>query len=306
MSGRILITGGTGLIGTRLSELLIDQGYEVAHLSRQANPYAHYKTFRWDLDQEYIDDNVLGYADYIINLAGASVAEGKWTPQRKKEILESRVKGINLLQKCLSKTSHHVKAFISASAIGIYGDTGNHLVIEESKHGTDFLASVTEQWENAASYLQDLHIRTCIFRIGIVLSNKGGALPQMAKPVKLMAGAPLGSGKQYISWIHIDDLCHLFIQAIEDTRYKGVYNAVAPNPVTNEEFTKALAEVMHKPLTGLKVPAFGLKMMLGEMSEVVLEGQRVSCDKILKMGFTFEYNTIYEALESFYSAPKSK
>jgi uncharacterized protein len=305
MSGRILITGGTGLIGTRLSEMLIDLGYEVAHLSRQANPYAHYKTFKWDLDQQYIDDNVLSYADYIVNLAGASIADGKWTPQRKKEILDSRLKATNLLGECLSKTSHHVKAFISASAIGIYGDTGDHLVTEESKYGDDFLASVTKQWEAAAWQIHELKIRTCIFRIGIVLSNKGGALPQMARPVKLMAGAPLGSGKQYLSWIHIDDLCRLFIQAIEDTRYQGVFNAVAPNPVTNKEFTQALADILHKPLTGLKVPAFGLKMVLGEMSEIVLEGQRVSGDKVLKNGFTFEYNTIQEALASFYSPQKA-
>ncbi|MDB5263925.1 MAG: epimerase, partial [Adhaeribacter sp.] len=239
MSGRILITGGTGLIGSRLSEMLIDQGYEVAHLSRQTNPHAHYKTFKWDLEQGSIDDSVLGYADYIIHLAGANVADGKWTSQRKKEILDSRLKATNLLWQCLNKTPHHVKAFISASAIGIYGDTGDRLVTEESNYGNDFLASVTKLWETAAWRIHELNIRTCIFRIGVVLSDKGGALPQMARPVKLLAGAPLGSGRQYLSWVHIDDLCHLFIQAIEDTRYQGVFNAVAPNPVTNKEFTQA-------------------------------------------------------------------
>ena len=305
MSGRILITGGTGLIGTRLSEMLIDQGYEVAHLSRQANTIAHYKTFRWDVDEQFIDENVLNYADYIINLAGASVADGKWSPQRKKEIIDSRVKGTYLLRECLSKTKNNVKAFISASAVGIYGDTHDHLVTEESNYGDDFLATVSKQWEAASWQIHELNIRTCIFRIGVVLSSKGGALPQMARPVKLMAGAPLGSGKQYLSWIHIDDLCRLFIQAIEDTRYQGVFNAVAPNPVTNKEFTQVLADVLHKPLTGLKVPAFGLKMVLGEMSEVVLEGQRVSCDKVLKNGFTFEYNTVQEALESLYTTQKA-
>jgi len=305
MSGKILITGGTGLIGSRLSEMLIDLGYEVAHLSRQANSYAHYKTFKWDIEQDYVDDKVLGYADYIIHLAGASVAGGKWTPERKKEILDSRVKSTNLLRRCLSKTTHHVKAFISASAIGIYGDTGDQLVTEESNYGDDFLANVTKQWEAATWEIRDLHIRTCILRTGIVLSNRGGALPQMARPIKLMAGAPLGSGKQYLSWIHIDDLCRLFIQALEDTRYQGVYNAVAPNPVTNQEFTKKLAEVMNKPLTGLKVPAFGLKMVLGEMSEVLLEGQRVSVNKVLQQGYTFEYNTLQQALESFYIPEKA-
>lgn len=305
MSGRILITGGTGLIGSRLSEMLIDQGYEVAHLSRQANAKSHYKTFKWDLEKNYIDEKVLQYADYIINLAGASVAGGKWTPQRKKEILDSRIQGARLLRKCLEQTQHHVKAFISASAVGIYGNTGDQLVTEESNYGTDFLAEVTKQWEAAAWEIHELNIRTCIFRIGIVLSTKGGALPQIARPVKLMAGAPLGSGKQYFSWIHIDDLCRLFIQAIEDPKFQGVYNAVAPNPVTNKEFTQTLAQVMHRPLTGLKVPAFGLKMVLGEMSEVLLGGQRVSSDKVLQQGFTFEYNDLQEALKYLYTPERA-
>ncbi|MGV3505191.1 MAG: TIGR01777 family oxidoreductase [Adhaeribacter sp.] len=305
MSGRILITGGSGLVGTRLSEMLIDQGYEVAHLSRNARQYSHYKTFKWDIDRGQIDDNVLAYADYIVNLAGASVAEGKWTKDRKREILESRVKGTALLQECLSKTNHHVKAFLSASAIGIYGDTGHHLVTEESQYGDDFLAQVCQQWEAAAWQVHALGIRTCILRLGIVLSNQGGALPQIAKPVKLMAGAPLGSGQQYMSWIHIDDLCRLMIQAIEEPQFQGVYNAVAPNPVTNEEFTRTLAQVMHRPLTGLKVPAMGLKLMLGEMSEVVLEGQRVSANKVMQTGFTFEYQTPQKALESFYQPEKT-
>jgi uncharacterized protein (TIGR01777 family) len=305
MSGKILITGGTGLIGTRLSEMLIDQGYEVAHLSRNTRQYSHYKTFKWDIERHYIDDNVLPYADYIINLAGASVAENKWTKDRKREILESRVKSTQLLAECLGKTSHHVKAFISASAIGIYGDTGHHLVTEESHYGDDFLSEVCKQWEAAAWNVHDLGIRTCIFRMGIVLSNQGGALPQIAKPIKLMAGAPLGSGQQYMSWIHIDDLCRLFIQAIEEPLFQGVYNAVAANPVTNEDFTRTLAHVMHRPLTGLKVPAAGLKLVLGEMSEVVLEGQRVSANKLIQTGFTFEYQNIQQALESFYQPEKT-
>jgi uncharacterized protein len=305
MSGRILITGGTGLIGTRLSEMLIDQGYEVAHLSRNTRQYSHYKTFKWDIERHYIDENVLSYADYIVNLAGANVGEGKWTKERKREILESRVHGTQLLRECLSKTSHQVKAFLSASAVGIYGDTGHHLVTEESNYGDDFLARVCKQWEAAAWQVHELGIRTAIFRLGIVLSNKGGALPQIAKPVKLMAGAPLGSGQQYMSWIHIDDLCRLLIYAIEETQFQGVYNAVAPNPVTNEEFTRALAHVMHRPLTGLKVPAAGLKLVLGEMSEVVLEGQRVSPNKVMQTGFTFEYQTLLQALESFYKHEKT-
>jgi uncharacterized protein len=228
MPGKILITGGSGLVGMRLSEMLIDQGYEVAHLSRNPDKVSSYKTFKWDVEKGYIDESAIGYADYIINLAGASVAEDKWTEERKKVIMNSRVKSTNLLHEYLGRVTHHVKGFISASAVGIYGNSGDHLVSEESIYADDFLAEVCKAWEDAVWQMRDLDLRTVIFRLGIVLSNKGGALPQIARPVKMMAGAPLGSGKQYMSWIHIDDVCRLFIKAIEDVQFEGVYNAVAP------------------------------------------------------------------------------
>lgn len=287
-------------MGMRLSEMLIDQGYEVAHLSRSPEKVSSYKTFKWDVKQGYIDDNAITYADYIIHLAGASVAGEKWTEERKKEILHSRVDSANLLYQCLQRTDHHVKGFISASAIGIYGDSGDQLMSEESTYADDFLAEVCKAWEGASWQMRDLGLRTVIFRLGIVLSKKGGALPQIAKPVKMMAGAPLGSGKQYMSWIHIDDACRLFIGAVEETQFEGVYNAVAPHPVTNKEFTRELAEAMHRPLVLPKVPAFAINLMMGEMSEVVLASQRVSANKVLQTGFTFEYNYLEEALESFY------
>ncbi|QMU27642.1 TIGR01777 family oxidoreductase [Adhaeribacter radiodurans] len=301
MAGKILITGGTGLIGTRLSEMLIDLGYEVAHLSRSSAKKSKYKTFRWDIEKDYIEEAALTYTDYIINLAGASVADGKWTDKRKQEIRDSRIKGTNLLINQLQKVPHHVKGFISSSAVGIYGNSGERLVAEESSYAeNDFLAEVCRDWEKSAQQATNLSIRTVIYRIGIVLSKEGGALPQLAKPIKYLVGAPLGSGQQYISWIHLDDLCRLFIAAIEDHQFHGVYNAVAPHPVTNEEFTHNLAEILHKPLTGLKVPAFGLKLVLGEMSIAVLGGSRVSANKVLQTGFTFEYNYLNEALEAFY------
>lgn len=291
-------------MGMRLSEMLIDQGYEVAHLSRKPEKMSTYKAFKWDVKQGYIDENALNHADYIVNLAGAGVSDEKWTEERKKEIRRSRVEGINLLHKYLSSAKHQVKGFISASAIGIYGDAGDQLMSEESLYGDDFLAEVCKAWEAAAWQMRELSLRTVILRLGIVLSPKGGALPQMAKPVKLMAGAALGSGKQYMSWIHIDDACRLFIRAIEDKEYEGLYNAVAPHPVTNAEFTKELAEAMHKPLVLPNVPAFALHLMLGEMSEAVLASQRVSANKVLQTGFTFEYTYLEEALDSFYSSEK--
>jgi uncharacterized protein (TIGR01777 family) len=303
MSQKVLITGGTGLIGTRLAELLIDAGYEVALLSRQASS-SHYQTFRWDPRHGTLDPAAIRYADYIINLAGSSVSDGKWTEERKRDIMESRLDGTTLLAKELSKGEHHVRAFLSASAIGIYGDSGDKLVNEEtppSAPSDDFLADVSRQWEQAALQVQSLGIRTIIVRIGIVLSTEGGALPQMARPIKLMAGAPLGSGKQFMSWIHLDDLCRLFIQMLDEPKWQGTYNAVSPNPVTNKAFTETLASVMHRPLVLPKVPAFALSLVMGEMSEIVLASQRVSAEKVLDQGFTFEYPNLKAALESFYA-----
>lgn len=300
MSEKILIAGGTGLLGTRLSEMLIDSGYEVAHLSRTPGKNARYKTFKWDIAKGHIDENAIRYPDYIINLAGTSVASDKWTASRKKEILSSRLQSTNLLYAYLNKTPHHVKGYLASSAVGIYGNSGDRLMLEENSYGSDFLAEVCKQWEQASWQIHNLGIRTIIFRIGIILSNKGGALPQIAKPVKMLAGAPLGSGKQYMSWIHIDDMCRLVIKAIEDRQMQGVYNAVAPHPVTNEELTRTLAKVMHKPMVLPNVPAFGLRLMLGEMSEVVLNSSLVSANKVLQTGFTFEFNHIREALESLY------
>ncbi|WP_114783031.1 TIGR01777 family oxidoreductase [Botryobacter ruber] len=300
MPGKILITGGSGLISTRLSEVLIDQGYEVAHLSRHATKFTHYKTFKWDIENARIDDSAITWADYIIHLAGTNVTSAKWTEEHKQNIYNSRIKSTTLLYNCLRNTEHHVKGFISASAIGIYGDSGEQLMSEESIYADDFLARVCKDWEAAAWRINDLGIRTVIYRIGIVLSDKGGAMPQMARPIKLMAGAPLGSGNQYMSWIHIDDLCRLFISAIEDHGFHGVYNAVAPHPITNKKFVKELAEVLNKPLVLPNLPAFAVNLVLGEKSETILASQRVSANKVLQTGFTFEYNYIDEALNSFY------
>jgi uncharacterized protein len=305
MAGKILITGGSGLVGTRLSEMLIDQGYEVAHLSRKPDKYSHYKAFRWDVHRGEIDENAITYADYIVHLAGAGLADEKWTKERKREIISSRVDSAQLLLDNLRQHEHHVKGFISASGIGIYGDSGDKLMSEESSYGEDFLAEVCKAWEAAAWQIKPLGIRTVILRTGIALSDKGGALPQIARPIKFMAGAPLGSGQQYMSWIHIDDLCRLYIRAIEDPQFEGVYNAVAPHPVTNKEFTESLAKAVHRPLVLPKVPSFALNLMLGEMSDVVLTGQRVSANKVLQTGFSFEYNYLDEALASFYKKDKN-
>jgi len=303
MSRKVLITGGTGLIGTRLAELLIDAGYEVALLSREPAKSSHYRSFRWDPRAGTIDEAAVPYADYLVNLAGASVSDGKWTDGRKRDIMTSRLDGLALLHRELAKPGHHVQAVVSASAIGLYGDAGDQLVNEETPPALpthDFLADVSQQWELAAAPIAALGIRTVIPRIGIVLSTEGGALPQMARPVKLGAGAALGSGRQFMSWIHLDDLCRLFVAMLEDPAWHGTYNAVAPHPVTNKEFTETLAHVLHRPLVLPKVPAFGLKLAMGEMSEIVLASQNVSDRKVLAQGFTFEYPELRGALEALY------
>ena len=283
---KVLITGGTGLIGTRLAEMLIDSGYEVALLSREPAKSSHYRSFRWDPRAGTIDEAAVHYPDYIVNLAGASVSDGKWTDERKRDIMTSRLGGLALLHRELAKPGHHVKAFISASAIGVYGDTAEAVLTEETPAGLpthDFLADVAHQWELAAAPVAALGIRTVIPRIGIVLSTEGGALPQMARPMKLGAGAVLGSGKQFMSWVHLDDLCRLFITMLEAPAWRGTYNAVAPNPVTNLQFTETLAQVLHRRLLLPKVPAFGLKLAMGEMSEIVLASQNVSAAKVIQL-----------------------
>ena len=300
---KILITGGTGLIGQRLAELLIDAGHEVALLSREPQQPSHYRLFGWDPAAGTIDAAAVPYADAIVNLAGSSVADGKWTPERKQEIMRSRLDGLELLHRELARPGHHVRTLLSASAIGIYGDRGDELLYENSPTSApadDFLAEVVLRWEAAARAVGELGLRVVLPRLGIVLSPEGGALVPIARTVRYGAGAPLGSGRQYMSWIHLDDACRLLLQMLEAGDWHGVYNTVAPHPVTNQEFTETLAQVMHRPLLLPKVPAFGLKLAMGEMSEIVLGSQRVSADKVLSQGFTFEYPTLREALESFY------
>jgi uncharacterized protein (TIGR01777 family) len=300
---KILITGGTGMIGQRLAELLLDHGHEVALLTREPSKSSHYRLFGWDPAAGTIDPAALPFADCVVNLAGSNVADGKWTDSRKHDILRSRLDGLELLHRELAKPGHHVRTLLSASAIGIYGDRGDELLYENSPTAApadDFLADVVLQWEAAARAIAVPGLRVVLPRIGIVLSPGGGALVPIAKTVRYGAGAPLGSGRQYMSWIHLDDMCRLLGQMLQDELWQGEYNAVAPNPVTNQEFTETLAQVMHRPLVLPKVPAFGLKLAMGEMSEIVLGSQRVSADKVLSQGFQFEYPTLRAALESFY------
>lgn len=297
---KILITGGTGLVGTRLSELLTDAGHEVALLSREAASGGPYHTFQWNPTAGTIDPAAVPYADVIVNLAGANVGEGRWTESRKKELLASRLDSLALLTRELAKPGHRVHAVLSASAIGLYGNTGDQVATEDTPPAHDFLADLAQQWEAAAAPIGALGLRLITPRIGIVLSTKGGALLPLAASVRLGLGAPIGTGQQYLSWIHIDDLCHLFIAMLTDDAWQGPYNAVAPYPATNQAFTEVLADVLHRPLLLPKVPGFALKLALGEQSEIVLAGQHVSDAKVLAQGFEFDYPVLRGALKALY------
>lgn len=301
MKQTILITGGTGMIGTHMTGLLMEKGHSVRYLSRSPGPNSRIPSFKWDIQQQTIAADALTGVDTIVHLAGAGVAGQKWSKERKKIILESRTQSTALLKKALIDHPHQIKTFISASATGYYGyDTGGVWKKEESRFGDDFLATVVKAWESGVEDLRDhdADLRIVKLRIGLVLSDKGGALKAMAKPIKMGVGAPLGPGGQYMSWVHLDDLCNMFVWAIENEKAEGVYNAVAPNPVTNAEMTKAIASTLGKPLLLPKVPGFALKLVLGEMASMLLGGSRISSQKIREAGFKHQFEAIGPALNN--------
>jgi uncharacterized protein (TIGR01777 family) len=295
----VLITGGSGLIGSRLTAMLREGGASVAHLSRSTNGNRSIPVYKWNVRAGTIDLQALQNTEAIVHLAGAGIADKPWTPRRKQEILESRTLSTALLYRTLKEHPHKVKTVVCASAIGIYGFEGSEEVFTEDHHaGNDFLASVVKAWEAEANKFEDLGVRLVKIRIGVVLSTEGGALKELMRPIKWGLGAPLGKGTQYISWIHIDDLCRLFLFALENEQMQGVFNGVSPNPVTNREFTYTVARALNKKVWLPPVPAFVLRMLLGEMADLVLKGSRVSAQKVLQQGFKFHYPQIEEAVHS--------
>jgi uncharacterized protein (TIGR01777 family) len=292
----ILITGGSGLVGKQITALLEKKGYDVAWLSRSAQARTH---FLWDVTAQTIDPQAMEWADAVIHLAGEGVAEKRWTAARKKSILDSRTQSTQLLYRAIEQAEQKPLAFISASAIGYYGfQTGATLVEENSPAGTDFLADVVVAWEQEVKKIEALSLRCVLLRIGIVLDAKGGALGEMLKPP---VAAPLGSGDQWMSWIHVEDLARLFVFALEKTTLQGVYNAVGPQPATNQQLTKEAAAAKGKLYVGIGVPGFVLQLMLGEMAAMVLGGNRVSSQKIQKAGFEFEFPELKGALKAIFS-----
>lgn len=294
----VLITGATGLVGQELVSLLLQNGFTVHYLSTSKSKLVsqnNYKGFYWNPKTSEIDLNALTDVEVIVHLAGASVAK-KWTPSYKQEIIESRVLSTRLLYKTLQKNLHQVKQIVSASAIGIYPNDLNYIYHEtDNKVDNSFLGNVVQQWEEEVNQFEKLQINVAKIRIGIVLAKNGGALQEMAKPIKIGVGAAFGSGEQYQSWIHIQDLVGIF-QFVIQNQLSGVFNGVAPYPVTNAELTKAIAKTLGKPLFLPNIPQFVMKLILGEMHQILFSSQHVSCRKLLDLKYQFKFASLDKAL----------
>lgn len=287
----ILITGGTGLVGTELTKLLVKKNHEVRILSRNPSKKNEYK---WDISKDFIDEKALENLDFIIHLAGAGIADKRWTDNRKKIIVDSRVETANLIFNKIKEQKIALKGFISASGSNFYGTKTTDKIYEETDNaGNDFLGEVCVKWEAAAQQFSTLNIPVTILRTGIVLAKKGGALEKMKTPIV----SPLGSGNQYMSWIHIDDLCEMYSYSIENNLTE-IYNAVAPEHHTSKTFSKALAKSINRPFLPFGVPAFILKLVFGEMAIILLKGSRISSKKIEKNGFSFRFSTLNKALNA--------
>ena len=298
----ILITGGTGLLGTAMTGFLTANGYEVIILTRSLNgksSSANISYAAWNVEDNYIDVAALQKADHIIHLAGAGVMDKKWSADYKKEILESRTESSRLISDTLKKIDHKVQTIVSASAIGWYGEDKlkNKAFTEDDPSDPNFLGETCKLWETSITEAGNSGVRVCKIRIGILLSNRGGALVEFLKPLKFGTAAILGSGRQYISWIHIDDVCRIFLHAIENNTMSGSYNAVAPSPVTNASFIVQMAQIFKgKNFIIAHVPIFILKVMLGQRSTEILKSATVSCTKIKAAGFQFLYPSLEAAL----------
>jgi uncharacterized protein (TIGR01777 family) len=293
----VLIGGGTGLVGSRMSQMLKEKDYEVRHLSRTRNLQAEFPAYHWDTKKMEIDEDALIGVDYVVNLAGAGIADKRWTDARKKLIIESRTKTTDLLRKYIENGDLKPKVFVSASAVGYYGNRGNDLMMEEEAPGDGFLSQSVILWEDAVKMIEDTGLRTVRLRTGIVMSTQGGAMPELMKTFPLGVGAYFGSGKAYYSWVHIDDIARLHIYAMENENLHGAYNGVAPNPAQMKEMVMKMKEAYGRPVLVMPAPEFGIKLAFGELSHTVLDSTRVSSQKIEEAGFDFEFPDLLPALK---------
>jgi uncharacterized protein (TIGR01777 family) len=299
---RILISGATGLVGKQLCKLLYQEGYEINILSRSAGKNKNYHYYKWDLEASYIDEAVFEKKiDYVIHLAGAGIADKLWTKKRKAEIISSRVGGIDLLYKSLQKLPYKPKAFLSASAIGIYGNRPDNNVLDEfsqiNKDSKEFLVQSCLDWEAASDKIEALGIRTIKFRIGIVLSTQGGAMVKMMMSRQLRIFPYFGDGKQVYSWIHIEDLCRLVLHLVRKQDSNGIYNAVSPYPISNKDMMMNISKASGLKSIFFPVPKLALQMAMGEMSSVVLDSANIYPKRILEEGFVFNFPDNTAAIE---------
>lgn len=289
----VLLTGSTGLVGKSLVRVLKDAGFSVRRLTTRRELAVQEGYFLWNPAAKEADDRAFEGVEYIIHLAGSSIGNGRWTARRKKDILESRTLTAELLLAKVSQLQLPLKAFVSASATGYYGSATTETIYDEySPAGRDFLADVCVQWEKAADRFQSAGIRTVKMRTGVVLAKGAPALEKMLLPIKSGLGGPLGNGRQYMPWIHLDDLCRLYLRAICDESMSGAWNAVAPEHITNRELMRTLARKLGKPFFFPPVPAFMLKLLLGEMAVIVTDGSRVSSRRLKATGFEFKVATL--------------
>lgn len=294
----VLITGGKGLIGTVLCQMLHSEGHRVSLLSRSGQVGTHVPVFRWNPDKAEIPLEALKDTDCIIHLAGENIGNKRWTARRRQEILDSRIRPVRLLYDRINEQNIRLKSFISASAIGYYGLHSSEKIYRETDPpASDFLGEVCTQWEEAVAEFEKLDTRTVQLRTGVVLTPSGGALSRMLTPVKLGMGSALGNGRQYVPWIHVEDLCRIYIKAMMDSTMSGAYNAVAPESVSNKALTRTMAKVLQKPFWFPNIPGAALKILLGTMADLVLKGSRVSADKIETAGFRFRFPQHELALE---------
>ena len=295
---KVLITGGTGLVGTHLSRKLQGMGYEVNILSRTKRNENRLHTYIWDYNKNEIDKDAINTSDYIIHLAGVNLGERRWTSKRKQLIFDSRIKSAELIYNNINKENNKLSAFITASAIGYYGAITSDKVLSETEPpADDFLGQTCKKWEQVADRFTDIGIRAVKIRTGVVLAKQGGALSKILIPIKWGIGSVIGDGNQYFPWIHIDDLCSIYIKAIGDTQMIGAFNAVAPEHKTNKQFMETIVRNLDKPFWFPKIPAIAIKVILGKMSEMILTGSRISSDKIKNSGFVFRYPTLESAMK---------
>ncbi|MCL2589858.1 MAG: TIGR01777 family oxidoreductase [Betaproteobacteria bacterium] len=295
MKETILITGANGLVARKFAEKY-SEGYALRFLTRKKFGKNEYE---WDIEKEYVDEKALEGVDYVLHLAGTNVGEKRWTEKRKQEIFSSRVNSSQLLLSKLKENNHSLKAYISASGVGYYGNVPTDKIFtEEDGIGTDFLAKLCGKWEGVACEYLSISQRILIFRFGVVLSDNGGALLKLKMPIKYGLGANLGSGNSYFPWIHIDDLCKMIHFSIQQHDMNGVYNAVSPEVITMDEVNRNIARCMKKPFFMPNIPSCLVKLVLGEMSSLLLTGNKISAEKIIDAGFVFDYPTIGQAMDS--------